>query len=274
MHTEEAVAQYARQDELSPPEKTLLNLLAPSARNRPILDIGVGGGRTVKALTAISEDYVGVDYSREMIEVCAKRFSNRRFEYADARALSRFVDGSFFLVCFSCNGIGMVNHHDRLRILNEVLRVLVPGGAFLFSTHNRNSPEFDGAFRFPSFERTMNPAKALVRGARFLGNTIERVKNRRKHKPLEVIETEYAVLNDECHNYGTLLYYISLEAQRRQLVEVGFEHDAIACDLSGAIIEDDSRDHSILLSARKPLLTRDAMRRISTVPPPPPNTNR
>ncbi len=268
MHTDEAVAQYARQDELSPPEKTLLNALAPSARDKPILDIGVGGGRTVKALTAISEDYIGVDYSRDMLEACRKRFPNRRFDYADARDLSRYQDASFFLVCFSCNGIGMVNHHDRLRILREVFRVLMPGGAFLFSTHNRNSPEFDGAFRFPAFESTLNPAKALVRSARFFGNTMERIRNRRKHKPLEVFENDYAVLNDECHNYGTLLYYITLEAQRRQLVDIGFEADAVACDLSGSIIDQDSSDHSILLSARKPLLTKEAMRRISTVPPP------
>ena len=44
------VAQYARPSELSAAEQATLARVAPMARDRPILDIGVGGGRTVEAL--------------------------------------------------------------------------------------------------------------------------------------------------------------------------------------------------------------------------------
>ena len=58
---------------------------------------------------------------------------------------------------FSCNGIGMVAHQDRLSIMREVHRLLKPGGVFLFSTHNQNCPDHSAGFRLPEFEFTRNP---------------------------------------------------------------------------------------------------------------------
>jgi len=45
-----------------------------------------------------------------------------------------FVENSFDTVVFSFNGLGYLDARDR--VYDEVHRVLVPGGAFLFSMHN------------------------------------------------------------------------------------------------------------------------------------------
>ncbi|MFT3755632.1 MAG: class I SAM-dependent methyltransferase [Pseudoxanthomonas sp.] len=247
------VAHYSRSSELSPAERATLDRVAAAARGKPILDIGVGGGRTVEALLAISSDYLGIDNSPAMIEACRKRFPKVRFELADARALSEVADGSIFLAVFSCNGIGMVSHADRLQILAEMHRVLQPGGFFVFSNHNRNSPEFSRGFRFPPFAWSANPVRLAVRSLRFVGDTLQRLRNRRRFRPHEVHGDDYSIINDVCHHYGTMLYYVTMERQRKQLTEVGFEADAEAYDLRGRNVHDATSDDSIAYIARKPL---------------------
>ena len=252
MTTASVVTHYARPWDLSKAEQATFERVAAQAKDQPILDIGVGGGRTVAALRRISHDYLGIDYSQGMVDACRQRFPDARFELADARALSDVADASIFLAVFSCNGIGMVSHADRLLILREVQRVLRPGGFFVFSTHNRNSPECRRGFLFPPFDWSFNPLRLAVRSLRFTGETVLRMRNRRRHHPHEVHADDYSVINDVCHHYSTLLYYLTLAKQRQQLVDAGFEADAEAYDLSGQRIVDDTSDDSIALIARKP----------------------
>lgn len=251
------VAQYARPSELSPAERATLDRVAPLSRGKRILDIGVGGGRTVEALRDISTDYLGIDYSQDMVDACRQRFPGVQFELADARAMPAVADNSVFLAVFSCNGIGMVSHADRLQILREVRRVLQPGGIFVFSTHNRNSPEYRRGFQLPPFQWTLHPLRALVRLSRFATQTALRLRNRRRFRPHEVHADDYSVINDVCHHYGTMLYYVTLEKQRWQLEDAGFEPDAEAYDLDGKPVHDDTVHDSIALIARKPALAAD-----------------
>ena len=247
------VAQYSRPSGLSPAEQATIDRVAALASGKPILDIGVGGGRTVEALRGISDDYLGIDNSQAMIDACRQRFPGVRFELADARALAGVADHSIYLAVFSCNGIGMVSHADRLKILDEVHRVLQPGGLFVFSNHNRNSPEFHRGFRFPQFAWSANPLRLLVRSLRFAGDTVLRIRNRRRFRPHEVHDEDYSIINDVCHHYGTMLYYVGLDQQRRQLVAAGFEAEAEAYDLDGRHVHDDTAHDSIAYIARKPL---------------------
>lgn len=251
MADQASVRHYAADTELTPPERAALDLLAGEVRGQPILDLGVGAGRTVPALVALSNDYVGIDLSPQMAEAASQRFVGVRIEVGDARDLRRFPDDHFQLVVFSCNGIGMVGHRDRLQILSEVRRVLRPGGAFVFSTHNRRSPGHHAGFAFPPFVFSPNPVRLAARGGRFLLSTVVRVRNRWRHLPEEERNAEYSIVNDVCHDYGTMLYYIDLSAQRAQLVSAGFRPDAQAFDRLGRAIVDDTSDSSILLLARK-----------------------
>jgi SAM-dependent methyltransferase len=231
------VRGYTAQDELSPPERVLLDRVRDVARGQAILDLGVGGGRTVAPLRAISEDYVGIDYSPDMVASCRRRFPGVRIDHGDARDLSSHRDGRYRLVVFSCNGLGMVGHDDRLRVLSEVRRVLAPGGAFVFSTHNRACPDHDAAFRLPELELSRHPVRLGVRALRFARRVAVRARNRSRHRPLEWRTRDYSIVNDVCHDYGTMLYYIDLAAQRRQLERAGFAPGAEAYDLSGKQVE-------------------------------------
>ena len=251
MRSAAVVAHYARPDELLPHERASLDHVAAEVRGGSVLDIGVGGGRTVKALLEVSPDYLGIDYSPEMVAACRTRFPKVRFEHVDARRMSNLSDGSISLAVFSCNGISMVGHDDRLAIMREVHRVLKPGGVFLFTTYNRNSPEATAGFRFPELQFTVNPMRMLVRSARMLKDTALSLYQRRQHAKHEVSTSRYAVLNDICHNYGVMLYYITLAQQRRQLEDTGFLPDAVAFDCRGRRIADDTTLDSMALIARK-----------------------
>ena len=252
MRSSTVVAHYSRPEALLAHERAALDHVADEVRGGAILDIGVGGGRTVKALREVSEDYLGIDYSPEMVAACQARYPGVRFEHADARRLSSVRDGSISLAVFSCNGISMVGQDDRLAIVREVKRVLKPGGVFLFTTYNRNSPEATSGFQFPEFEFSANPARFLVRSARWVKDTAISLCQRRQNLKHEVHATGFAVLNDVCHNYGVMLYYITLGRQRRQLEQAGFAANALAFDNVGRRIDGDTLLDSMALVARKP----------------------
>jgi SAM-dependent methyltransferase len=250
MASDRLVTLYTRNEELWPAERAIYDRVRAEVAGRPILDLGVGAGRTVRPLLDLSADYVGVDYTPEMVAVCRRRYPGVRFEQADARDLSLFAAGHFALVVFSCCGLGMVSHDDRLRILAEVRRVLVPGGAFAFSHHNRASPEARGGFALPAFEPASNPLRMAMRTLRFGREVARALVNHARLRRFEVVTPEYAILNDRVHEHATLLYYITLDKQRAQLVDAGFQPGAEAYDLSGALVTGESTDNALCLLAR------------------------
>ncbi len=251
-HTMKSVVQsYDDLHSLELNEQTALDSIRAIVKNKPILDLGVGGGRTVSQLQAISEDYIGIDYVKEMVECCQRKNPGMKFEQGDARNLSRFDNDTFALVMFSWGGISMVDHSGRIAILNEVHRVLQPGGFFLFSTYNSKSQEYKKLFAFPPFSLSPNPIKLTVGGIKYITDVTLRVVNRIRYKRLEEISPEYSIINDICHNYSTMLYYISLKNQIKQLSEIGFKEKVDTYDCKGKITDHKTMDDSILYLARK-----------------------
>jgi SAM-dependent methyltransferase len=236
---------------LNSQEKAAFDSVGDLARRARILDIGVGAGRTVSPLRNLGQSYLGVDYVQEMVDHCRARFPEQRFERVDARQMSLFTDGSFDLVFFSCNGICMVDHAGRLAILAEARRLLSPGGAFIFSTCNRNSERYR-AFQYPDFQHTGNPVKWLVRAGRFAGHTLLRLRNRRRHRRHEIRTSDYAVVNTVYHHYTTMLYVIEIPQQLKQLTEAGFDRDIRVFDLAGQPANADCEDGTLTFVARKP----------------------
>lgn len=252
------VSFYEDVNSLQIPEQVILNKIEKEVRGKPILDIGVGCGRTINHLTKLSSLYAGIDYSKQMIEACEKMYPQVNLLNLDARDLSIFPDESFFFVLFSFNGIDCVSHSDRIKILTEIHRVLQKGGYFVFSSHNRasfnpNSKKFR-IFRLPEFSSILDTVSRYLLSGRLLSlcpKIVIRMYNRLKYRKFEIHEQEYSIINDSAHNYSCLHYYISISKQLAQLVHIGFSEKIEAYNRKGQIIMTDSLDPWIYYLARK-----------------------
>jgi SAM-dependent methyltransferase len=125
-----------------PGEPRAVGVVASGCRSRPVLDIGIGTGRTTTYLTLLSDDYVGIDYTPAMVESAKARHPGRDLQHGDARDLSAWSDDRFALVMFSFNGLDAVDHDDRAVALREFARVVAPDGYVVYSTHNKLGPVY------------------------------------------------------------------------------------------------------------------------------------
>lgn len=99
---------YSRANYLDKPEVMLLYKFEEKLKSMRMLDIGVGGGRTTNYFANRVKHYIGIDYSKEMIDICQKKFSCLEFLHCDVRNMAIFGDNSFDIVFFSFNGIGTI----------------------------------------------------------------------------------------------------------------------------------------------------------------------
>lgn len=101
-----------------------------------VLDLGCGAGRTSAVLAAEGYETVALDSSRPMISAAADADEDVAYVVGDAAELP-FAAGSFVNALFSYNGLAQLRPEPaRVEALQEVYRVLEPGGCFAFSTHN------------------------------------------------------------------------------------------------------------------------------------------
>lgn len=226
------VGAYRRATALQPPERTILDELRDELSGKRVLDIGVGAGRTVPHLTAISERYIGIDFAEAMVAHCRAAYPSREFRVCSAADLGCFEDASFDLAVFSFNGIDSLTHEERLCALAEIRRVLAGGGAFVFSSHNRNRPPVMCPWhpsRLPRPRAFIRPWAAAA-GLRLYVTGIANYARNRRH---DVHEEEYAIIVDEGHNdYSIRGYHIAADRQAAQLQAAGFGSVRIA-DLQG-----------------------------------------
>lgn len=213
--SEEGVSSYIT-NTLQSPEVTILVKYKDYYYNRNVLDIGCGAGRTSFYFRNFTQKYIGVDYSKSMIDYCEHQYSELTFKHADARDLSQFTDNCFDFIIFSYNGIDYISNEDRILVLKEVHRILKNDGVFVFSTHNRN---FKNIEITPQFEFSLNPIN-------FTKNLLDFFKQKQKNSKLkkeEVNNNDYAILNDSGNGFSLLTYYITREKQLEQLKNTGFK---------------------------------------------------
>lgn len=215
------VDEYASKTSLVFGEPTVFRDLGPQMKGKSILDIGVGAGRTTTYLLECQPGrYVGVDFADNMVEKCRRRFPGVEFRSADARSLTDFSACEFDFVMFSWSGIDCVSHEDRLRVLSEVRRILVPGGVFVFSS--ANARQFSG----PPWSREAIAdldMKWSMRGvARAARDFASGVKNYLLHRREQVFNEDYVINLDAAHSFRLLRYNISPDKQAAQLQSAGF----------------------------------------------------
>lgn len=100
-----------------------------------ILDLGCGHGRMLKLLESSGKkfDYLGVDFSSELLAQARQHFSEYRFEQADMRHLDYPVE-SFDLVLMIASFHHLETEAERKKLLGDIYRWLKPGG-YLFMTN-------------------------------------------------------------------------------------------------------------------------------------------
>ena len=207
------VQHYSQLSQLQPAEQTILDLFHNEWSSIKMLDIGVGGGRTTKHFSRVVQEYIGIDYSEEMIAACQKRFPSQSslFQIVDARDMSQYPDNTFDFVLFSFNGIDVLSHLDRLQILQEVSRIGKSGGYFFFSSHNLQGLERE--FNWQS-HFNLNPFKTYINMIMF---ALLRFFNRSVSLK-QIKNSNYEIIQDESHNFRLKQYYVRPQEQINQLI--------------------------------------------------------
>ena len=239
-------------------EKAALQRVRERMEGGPILDLGIGAGRTTSLLQAISPDYLGIDYLPSMVKLAQANHPGARVQTGDARALEGLPDAHFSLVCFSYNGIDAISHADRARVLSAVHRVLRPGGRFLFSTLNLDGPEAHDRPWNPYVGKTRNPLrKAVWLGQRLWEFPVSLINWSRIRNEGEQ-GAGYSVAPLSAHHFGILAHFTTLERQLEELKTHGFAPSVEVFDSErGEPVRPDMRTSAVRwfhLIAQKPEL--------------------
>jgi SAM-dependent methyltransferase len=209
------------------PAEVLLLLRYREALTGRVLELGPGAGRFTGYLAELATELTAVEISPDMAEVCRRRVPSATVRVGDMEDLGDVRDASLEAVVATCNVIDVLDDPARRALLTEVRRILVPGGLLVFSSHNR-----DGRVRRPwhlhNWRRPRSVAGDVIRFP-------DRLRNYRHLRPLERDTGEYALRNDEAHDFTMLLYSIGAPAQHRQLAESGFTLEVCLTDAGDTV---------------------------------------
>lgn len=100
-----------------------------------VLDLGCGNGRLFSVLKEKGIDYIGVDNSEGLIAEAKKKFPKTRFEIQDLLNLS-FSENTFDKIYCIATLHHIPSNELRLKALEEMKRVLRPGGILILTVWN------------------------------------------------------------------------------------------------------------------------------------------
>ena len=213
---EEEIREYIDQDYLFAPERKIIELLEGELKKSIMLDIGVGGGRTTRHFSPLVRQYVGIDYSESMLDICKTGYSTDSgkisFHLADMRSLEIFADKTFDFILISYNAISTLSHLDRLKTFSELKRVGKPPGYLFFSAHNLQW--------VPTVLLNFSRQISLTHPRLTYWNLLKLINAYRYNKKYvikHIHELPYAFINDGAHNFKLLHYYIKPWEQVKQL---------------------------------------------------------
>ncbi len=202
---------------LFPGERNIIERHKSDIAGRPVLDIGVGTGRTTAAMLELTDEYLGIDWSEPMIEGCKANFPQARFVQCDARNLASLGQEEYGFIWYSFNGLDCVDHEGRQAVILQVYQKLAPGGLFLFSSHNLSArgekPWHTHIYRWDRHPRT------IVRSLKLMAKGLM---NYARYRHLHVEGNCYAILTDSGHEFSVLHYYADPADQLRKLRGAGF----------------------------------------------------
>lgn len=144
-------------------------LLKKHVRGDKALDYGCGPGRSTRYLKRLGFDTVGVDISRDMLQLAALQDEDGRYHQIRSSRLP-FPNNSFNLVFSSFVFIEVSSEEEIVRIASEIRRVLRPGGRVFMVTGAIAGIEGDWvsfSYDLPENHRDIasgDPVKVQIRG--------------------------------------------------------------------------------------------------------------
>src|SRR5262245_42002891 len=104
--------------------------ILPNVQGLTLLDLGCGSGRYAKLFLGQGAAVYGIDVSEQLIDIARREVAGVSFDVADMEH-TPFADRFFDIVV---SPLAMHYLEDWTGVLQEVRRVLKPGGCFIFST--------------------------------------------------------------------------------------------------------------------------------------------
>lgn len=122
----------------------------PDFKEKNVLDVGCGNGYVLSKYAAEGAEVFGIDITEAGVELCRKRFEYLKlkgdFRVADAQDIP-FPDETFDCVC----SMGVLHHvPDTQKALDEIYRVLKPGGRLIVMFYHRQSAKYQFMYRVRS----------------------------------------------------------------------------------------------------------------------------
>lgn len=116
-------------------------------RGKQVLDVGSGNGYVLSKYAEEGAQVYGIDITAQGVELCRKRFEylglQGDFQVADAQEIP-FPDNTFDCVC----SMGVLHHvPNTQKALDEIYRVLKPGGRLIVMFYHRNSAKYQLTYR-------------------------------------------------------------------------------------------------------------------------------
>lgn len=101
-----------------------------------VLDLGCGYGRVAERLATKSKEIIGIDISKDNIELANQLFARENASYLQMNANNlKFDDNTFDITLCLQNGISAFKL-EPLALIRESLRVTKKGGLLLISTYS------------------------------------------------------------------------------------------------------------------------------------------
>src|SRR5689334_15091669 len=91
----DVVEWYEDLDFILKPEAAIIERIRTAIEGKKLLDIGIGAGRTTRFMLEVSQDYTGIDYTRDCIELAQKKYPEANLIHCDARELNVFADQTY-----------------------------------------------------------------------------------------------------------------------------------------------------------------------------------
>jgi len=115
----------------------LKNLLQLVEKGDKVLDLGCGNGRVLKVLKSRRKDYLGIDFSENLISIARKKYPQANFKTADISKSETFNNLGKFDVCFC---VAVLHHFptrkSQLKLLSNVYKVLKKDGILVLTVWN------------------------------------------------------------------------------------------------------------------------------------------